>query len=208
MRLLLLVIGLIATASAAGAEIAVLTNGQALKVEGHRSEEGLLVLTLRGGGEVGIPPEMVRGMVPDEIVEEVAGAEGDLQSLARAVAARHGLDPDLVLAVIAVESRFEPRAVSPKGARGLMQLMPGSARELGVADVFDAEANLEGGSRYLQALLRRYGGDLRRALAAYNAGPGAVARHRGVPPYRETRDYVRKVMRRYAARATAATAAP
>jgi soluble lytic murein transglycosylase-like protein len=144
--------------------------------------------------------------LPDEIVEEVAAGRGDLRDLARAAATRHGLDPELVLAVVGVESAFEPRAVSPKGARGLMQLMPRTARELGVADAFDAEANLDGGSRYLQALLKRYGGDLRRALSAYNAGPGAVARHGGVPPYPETRDYVRRVMRRYATRTPAVPA--
>jgi soluble lytic murein transglycosylase-like protein len=203
MRAPLFLIGLVVAASTAGAEIAVLENGQTLKIDGHRTEADLLVLSLRGGGEVGVPPEMVRGLVPDEVVDEVVRGEGDLRSLARAVAERHGLDPELVMAVVGVESGFETRAVSPKGARGLMQLMPGTARELGVVDAFDAEANLDGGSRYLQALLRRYGGDLRRALAAYNAGPGAVARHGGVPPYRETRDYVRKVMRRYGAKAAA-----
>jgi soluble lytic murein transglycosylase-like protein len=183
------------------AEIAVLTNGQLLKVVGRRHEEGLLVLSLKEGGEVGLPPGQVRGFVPDEIVDEIAAsAESDLASLARATAERYGLDAELILAVVGVESNFETRAVSPKGARGLMQLMPGTAAELGVGDAFDAAANLDGGTRHLQALLRLYRGDLRRALAAYNAGAGAVARHGGVPPYRETQEYVRKVLRRYASR--------
>ena len=148
-------VGLHTAGAPAGAEIAVLENGQTLKIDGHRTEEGLLLLTLRGGGEVGLAPEMVRGIVPDEVVER--GREEERATFGRSprtVAERHGLDPELVMAVVGVESGFEPRAVSPKGARGLMQLMPGTARELGVADAFDAEANLDGGSRYLQALLK------------------------------------------------------
>ncbi|HVQ28230.1 MAG TPA: lytic transglycosylase domain-containing protein [Vicinamibacteria bacterium] len=187
-------------ATPVAAEIAVLTNGQTLKVGSRRLEDGLVVLGLRGGGEVGLPPEMIRGYVPDEIVDEIAAAEGDVRVLARATAERYGLDPELVLAVVAVESNFEPRAVSRKGAQGLMQLMPGTAGDLGVTDALDPATNLDGGARYLLALLRLYKGDLRKALAAYNAGPGAVARHGGVPPYRETQEYVRKVMKQYARR--------
>jgi soluble lytic murein transglycosylase-like protein len=96
-----------------------------------------------------------------------------------------------------VESAFQARAVSPKGASGLMQLMPATASSLGVQDALDPAENLDGGTRHLGSLLTLYGGDLRRALAAYNAGEGAVARHGGVPPYRETRAYVRKVLERY-----------
>jgi soluble lytic murein transglycosylase-like protein len=194
---LLLALALTGAAPAA-AEIAVLTNGQTLKVTSRRAEDGLVYLGLRGGGEVGLPPSLLRGFVPDEVVEEIAGARGDLRGLARAAAERHGLDPELVLAVVAVESNFEARAVSPKGALGLMQLMPGTAAELGVVDAFDAAANLDAGTRRLLALLRHYRGDLRKALAAYNAGTAAVARHGGVPPYRETQEYVRRVLRRYA----------
>jgi len=102
-----------------------------------------------------------------------------------------------VLAVVGVESAFRPEAVSSKGAQGLMQLMPGTAASLGVDDAFDPEQNLDGGVRHLGALLARYGGDLTRALAAYNAGEGAVARHQGVPPFRETREYVKRVLERY-----------
>jgi soluble lytic murein transglycosylase-like protein len=202
----LLVLGVLA-ASPAAADIAVLANGQTLKVTGRRSEDGLVVLSLRGGGEVGLPSDMVRGFVPDEIVDEIAAADGDVRVLARATAQRYGLDPDLVLAVVAVESNFESGAVSKKGAQGLMQLMPATAGDLGVQDALDPATNLDGGARYLQALLRLYRGDLRKALAAYNAGPGAVARHGGVPPYRETQEYVRKVMRQYR-RGPAAEAAP
>ena len=106
------------------------------------------------------------------------------------------LEPALVKAVIAAESNFAERAVSRAGAQGLMQLMPGTAEELGVADPFEAEENITGGVRYLREMLDRYG-DVRRALAAYNAGPTAVDRHRGMPPYPETKAYVERVMHYY-----------
>jgi soluble lytic murein transglycosylase-like protein len=193
---------LLASARGARADIAVLTNGQTFKVSSHRVEDGLVLLALRDGGEVGVPVEALRGLVPDEVVEEVAAApagSGDLRTLAAAAARRHGLDPELVLAVVSVESAFRPAAVSPKGAQGLMQLMPATAASLGVKDAFDPADNLDGGARYLGSLLTLYGGDVPRALAAYNAGAGAVARHRGVPPYRETRAYVKRVLERYEA---------
>ena len=105
----------------------------------------------------------------------------------------HQVSPDLVKSIIAVESEFDQWAVSSKGARGLMQLMPATARRLGVADAFDARQNIFGGTQYLRMMLDQFGGDLDLALAAYNAGPGAVVRYGGVPPYRETRGYVQKV---------------
>lgn len=189
-------------ASPARAEIALLASGQALKLDAHREEAGLLVLVLKGGGEVHLPPAAVRGFVPDEVVEEVgrAAGGGDVRALVEQAARRRGLDPALVLAVVSVESGFRPEAVSPKGAQGLMQLMPRTAASLGVEDAFDPEQNLDAGVRHLEALLKLYDGNLTRALAAYNAGQGAVARHGGVPPYRETRDYVRRVLERYRAK--------
>jgi soluble lytic murein transglycosylase-like protein len=108
----------------------------------------------------------------------------------------HGLPPGMVKAVIAAESNFNPKAVSRKGAQGLMQLMPATAELVGVEDPFHAEQNVRGGSRYLARLYARYG-DWTRALAAYNAGPEAVDRHGGVPPYAETREYVDRVLAYY-----------
>lgn len=189
---------LLAVAPPARAEIALLANGTILKVDRVRAEGSARWLLLRGGGEVGVPAEFLLGLVPDEVLDEIEpGSSGDLQALARAAAARHGLDPDLVLAVVQVESGFAPAARSPKGAQGLMQLMPGTASALGVSDPFDPAQNLDGGARHLGALVARYQGDLPKALAAYNAGEGAVTRHGGIPPYPETREYVKQVLKRY-----------
>jgi len=192
----------VAVAPEARAEIALLASGQTLKLDSHRVEGELIALVLKGGGEVQLPPAAVRGFVPDEVVEEVLGpaSSSDLPKLVADAARRHGLDPALVLSVVSVESGFRPEAVSPKGAQGLMQLMPRTAASLGVEDAFDPGQNVDAGVRHLESLVRLYKGDLRRALAAYNAGQGAVARHGGVPPYRETREYVRRVLAAYNAR--------
>lgn len=116
-----------------------------------------------------------------------------LREWIRTTAERYGVDHRLIEAVIAVESGGNPRAVSPKGATGLMQLMPQTAAELGVHNPFDPQENLDGGVRHLRDLLTRFAGDVVLALAAYNAGEEAVRTHGGVPPYRETQDYVRKI---------------
>ncbi len=128
-----------------------------------------------------------------------------------AAAARHGIDPALLKGLIRQESGFDPNAQSPAGAVGLTQLMPGTAAALGVRDPRDPVQAIEGGARYLAEQLRRFGGDAAKALAAYNAGPGAVQRHGGVPPYAETQQYVQRVLAyaeqyRGAGAATATTA--
>lgn len=123
----------------------------------------------------------------------------DIDGLIRKIAREDGVDPALVRAVIRVESNYNPRAVSRKGAQGLMQLMPGTADRFGVPNPFNAEENIRGGVKYLKYLLNRFGGNLRLALAAYNAGENSVDRHGGVPPYRETTSYVEKVFHHYTA---------
>lgn len=135
---------------------------------------------------------------PDPAQRHARGAPANMHfdGLIVLSALQERLPPALIKAVIAAESRFDPDAVSRKGAQGLMQLMPRTARRLGVEDPFQPTENVRGGSRYLRQLIDRYG-DWSRALAAYNAGPAAVDRHRGIPPYRETRDYVKRVLTYY-----------
>ena len=123
----------------------------------------------------------------------------DIASLVGRAARRHGVDPKLIYAVIRQESNFDPFAVSRKGALGLMQLMPGTARRFGVKDIFDPAENVDGGVKLLRYLLDRYDQDPVRTLAAYNAGEAAVERYDGVPPYEETLDYVDRITRSYAA---------
>ena len=121
----------------------------------------------------------------------------DLNKVVNSAGEAYHLDPDLLNSVIHAESGFNSRAVSPKGARGLMQLMPSTANNLGVSNPFDAQQNVGGGSRYLRELLERYNFDLVKALAAYNAGPERVEQYHGVPPYRETRAYVARIIKEY-----------
>jgi soluble lytic murein transglycosylase-like protein len=123
----------------------------------------------------------------------------ELESMIHDAARTHGVDPRLVAAVARRESAFNTRAVSPVGACGVMQLMPATAQYLGVRNIFDPSENIHGGTRYLRTLLDTFNGDLDLTLAAYNAGPGAVSKHRGIPPYRETRAYVAAVRQTYEA---------
>ena len=126
-----------------------------------------------------------------------AATAGDIDSVIEQAAARHNVDPNLVRAVVKVESNFNPNAVSRKGAMGLMQLMPSTARQLKVQNPFDPEQNVDAGVRHLKQLLESYGGDIKLTLAAYNAGAGAVARSSGVPRYAETQNYVRRITNLY-----------
>jgi len=133
-------------------------------------------------------PHFVRGQ---------AFTQQEIDAAIDQAAARHNVDPNLVRAVIKVESNFNPNAVSRKGAMGLMQLMPQTARRLNVANPFDPEQNVDAGVRQLKQLMQNYGGDVKRTLAAYNAGPGAVARSAGVPHFAETRNYVKRITQLY-----------
>jgi soluble lytic murein transglycosylase-like protein len=138
--------------------------------------------------------------VPFQPANQVGGRtfnSADVDAAIEEAAARHSVDPNLVRSVIKVESNFNPNAVSRKGAMGLMQLMPSTARQLNVTNPFDPQQNVDAGVRHLKKLLESYGGDVKLTLAAYNAGPGAVARSAGVPRFAETQDYVRRITNLY-----------
>jgi soluble lytic murein transglycosylase-like protein len=179
-----------------------------MPVDSARFEGAVVVLLMRGGGEIRAPREMVAELLPDPVpldkaaaIEALAAspsaaapqmAVAALRALVDQVARRVGLDTRLAQAVVQVESNYETLAISPRGAMGLMQIMPTVARVYDVRDPFNPEQNLEAGMRHLRRLLTRF--DVRRALAAYNAGETAVARYGDVPPYRETQTYVRRIL--------------
>ena len=204
---------------ATAAELAILRNGFSIRHE-HRLVLGAntrLYLTADDSSFTDVPTEEITGFekdlslpvppapepsgpvpTPSEPPKSASAKTAPpLNEVVNIASAEYHLDPDLVNSVIHAESGFNAHAVSPKGARGLMQLMPGTGSQLGVRDAFDPQANVTGGSRYLRELLERYNFDLVKALAAYNAGPQRVDQYRGVPPFRETRAYVARIVHEY-----------
>ncbi len=185
---------------------AVMNTGFRLAIKSHDSAGSLTRLFLVGGGVAEVQTASIHHFEADEYTPpppasaRAAGTPLEatgLHQIVQSSGERHGLDPDLIHSVIRAESAGNPRAVSVKGAIGLMQLMPDTARTLNVSDVFDPAQNVEAGTRYLRRLLDAYKSDLALALAAYNAGPEKVAAYRGIPPYRETRSYVSRVIRAF-----------
>jgi hypothetical protein len=205
-----------AFASAASAEIVVLRNGRTMSVQSYRTSGEMATMVLRDGGEVTFPASIVARVEPDEVpypgTGEVAEAPATpaidpaalvpddvlnarpFAELIATVAAAHDIDARLVHAVVEQESNYQPRARSKKGARGLMQLMPATARQYGVRNSYDPKSNLDAGIRHLKDLLSRL--ELPTALAAYNAGEATVRRYGGLPPFPETRSYVRNILKR------------
>ena len=205
---------LLVGASFASAEIVFLTSGRTLSVKGHRESGDSITLTLRTGGEVTCDKTLVDKIVPDEVPhpDPIVSAAEPANAQMRAdrgagirvtpytdlivnTAQAYGVDPILVEALVQVESNYEPRARSSKGAMGLMQLMPSVVKEYRVRNAYDPKANVEAGVQKLKSLLEKYGAEgVNLALAAYNAGEGAVAKFNGVPPYRETQSYVTRIL--------------
>ncbi|HTF22456.1 MAG TPA: lytic transglycosylase domain-containing protein [Candidatus Limnocylindria bacterium] len=195
---LLLSLGLVA-APALRAEYVVLRSGQRLKVTGYQLLGDKYRLQM-GGGTVEIAAEDVVTIEPEEVFTPLPAkpiVKAPYRELVEAAAARYRVDADLITSVIAVESNFDPKALSPKNARGLMQLLPETAERLGVQNIYDPQENIDAGTRYLRELLQMYNNDLALTLAAYNAGPERVQQYGRVPPFAETLSYVRRVKRSY-----------
>ncbi|MFZ3212935.1 MAG: lytic transglycosylase domain-containing protein [Terriglobales bacterium] len=181
---------------------AVLRNGFSIRHDHQEKLQGVTRLYLSAdpsSGFVDVPTEEIVSVDRQEIPLPPPAAQAatreDVDRLVNSASDQHQVDPDLIRSVIKAESGFNPRAVSPKGAQGLMQLMPSTASKLGVKDAFAPGENIEGGTRYLRDLLLLYNNDMAKALAAYNAGPQRVAQYNGVPPYRETHAYVARVIK-------------
>ena len=207
------VILVLATAVPASAEIVVLSSNRTLSIKSHRVDGNLIILTLRSGGEVTCDKSLIEKILPDEVPHpepkavEPAGLQGTpggivdpalleqtpYGEIIASMSEAHGVDPLLVRALIQVESNYRPKAKSNKGAMGLMQLMPATAREYQVRNPYDPTANISAGVKHLKSLIDRMGA-VELALAAYNAGEGAVKKFNGIPPYRETRNYVSRIL--------------
>jgi soluble lytic murein transglycosylase-like protein len=197
--------GLLAVSHVHAAELANLRNGFSLRHEHHEvvgDTTRLYMSADPAGGYVDVSTSEIESFepAPPEPQENAAAAPAkalDLNAIVSAASSQHQIDADFIASVIHAESANNPRAVSPKGAQGLMQLMPGTASKLGVKDSFDPAENVDGGVRYLRELLLLYNGDMAKALAAYNAGPQRVQQYKGVPPYRETHVYVSRIIKDY-----------
>ncbi len=191
-------VALAALAPSARADYIVLQTGQRIHVTGYERVGDTLRLTM-SGGSLEIPADTVASVDPEDtfLPVKVKLLDVPYAKFIADSAGAHGVAPELVASVIAVESNFNPNAVSWRSACGLMQLLPQTAKRFGVSNIFDPQQNIEGGTKYLKELLLRYNGDLALTLAAYNAGPVRVGQYRSVPPYRETRDYVRRVTEKY-----------
>ena len=196
-------VSIVCTALPAHAELAFFANGRFMSIKGHSTDGDSLVLTLRNGGQMIVEPGMIARFEPDEVPypePEVAVPAPAAQTPAAVpygefidkYSKEQGVDARLVRAMIQVESAYKQGARSRKGAMGLMQLMPETARQYAVRDPYDPESNIEAGIKHLKSLLTRLPVDL--ALAAYNAGEAAVQKFRGIPPYPETRSYVSRIL--------------
>jgi len=195
---LLLPLALLGT-PAVRAEYVVLRSGQRLTVTSYQLNGDKYRLQM-AGGSVEIAAEEVVAIEPEEVftpVPPTPAVKPPYRELVEAAAARYNVDPDLITSVIAVESNFDPKAVSRKKARGLMQLLPETAARLGVRNIEDPQENIDAGTRYLRDLLQKYNNNLALALAAYNAGPERIQQYGRVPPFQETISYVRRVKRGY-----------
>jgi soluble lytic murein transglycosylase-like protein len=200
----------LAIATPASAELIFFSEQRSMSVASHRFEDDRIIVSLRGGGEMSFDRALISKITPDEVpysqdataeTKEAAlpmaasrGLAGKTayDPLIESAAAKHAIDARIVKAVIQVESAFQPRARSPKGAMGLMQLMPQTARQYQARNPYDPASNIDAGTKYLKTLLNEF--ELPLALAAYNAGEGAVRRFGGIPPYAETQAYVTKVL--------------
>jgi hypothetical protein len=229
-RRLILPLALAVMALPASADIVLLTNGRTLKVAGYQAVDETMELTLKGGGKIHLPLDRIERVVGDEVDDpvnpepqiEVARVfperawtfheeskpffESKYDKTIVEAARKFNVDAALVSAVIKAESNYNPKVVSRKGARGLMQLMPATAKRFGVSNSFDPVANIYGGTKYLRWLLQTFEGNADLAVAAYNAGEGNVWKYEGVPPFRETREYIRRIARHFHASAASAPA--
>jgi soluble lytic murein transglycosylase-like protein len=200
---------LAAFATPVRAEYIVLQSGQRIAVTGYQIVDNKYRLQMKGG-TVEVPIEQVATIEPEDIftpIPHVEVSQEPFGDLIREAAKRYNVDADLITSVIAAESNFDPKAISRRDARGLMQLIPSTAAHLGVKNVFDPKENIDGGTRYLSELLVLYKNDLALTLAAYNAGPERVQRYgQRVPPFAETISYVRRVKQTYSQRKSGGSA--